>query len=98
MTPEEQARVEELEAKYDRFQPVLEQVKSTLAAFQSAYRDYQELRTFYGSEEWYDLREKPHEKVKAGVLSEDQLYDLIVEHNDLLGQFLELANQMYKDM
>ena len=35
--------------------------------------------------------------VKCGVLSEDQLYDMIGEHNELLGALLDLTSKMYKN-
>lgn len=98
MNEQEQKRVIALEAKYDSFKPRLEQLVDSLHQFQTSYQDYVELREFYGSQEWFDLREKPHDGIKAGILSEDLLYDLIVDHGDLLSEFLELSSIMYKHL
>ena len=35
--------------------------------------------------------------VKCGVLTEDQLFDMIGDHNELLGVLLDLTSKMYKN-
>lgn len=96
MNQEEKQRVIALEAQYEAFQPRLQALQDSLADFQSVYENYQELREFYGSKEWFDLREKPHQDLKAGILSEDQLYDMITSHNGLLSDLLDTVVKMYK--
>lgn len=96
MNQEEKQLVMDMEAKYDSFKPKLDQFQESLMAFKEAYADYTALRSFYGSQEWFELREKPHDDLKAGVLSEDQLYNFIVDHGDILSQLLELSADMYK--
>ena len=63
----------------------------------SARDPYIELRNFYGSEKWFEYMEIEKITVKCGVLSEDQLYDMIGEHNELLGALLDLTSKMYKN-
>ncbi len=98
MNDQERVRVTELEAKYDAFKPKLDQLRQSLEAFKESYQDYIELREFYGSQEWFDLREKPHHDLKSGILSEDQLYDFVVDHGDLLADFLDLSAEMYRNI
>ncbi|OJG54390.1 hypothetical protein RT43_GL002266 [Enterococcus italicus DSM 15952] len=35
--------------------------------------------------------------VKCGVLTEDQLFDMIGDHSELLGVLLDLTSKMYKN-
>ncbi|MDE7487814.1 DUF4298 domain-containing protein, partial [Streptococcus agalactiae] len=55
-------------------------------------------REFYGSEDWFRLSEQAENNLKCGVLSEDQLFDFIGEHNELVGQFLDMSSQMYRHL
>lgn len=53
---------------------------------------------YYGSEDWHADRaaDKPAE-VKAGVLSEDAVYDLITRLRDLSFRMLETATDILKN-
>lgn len=96
MNKKERAIIQNLEEQYDSFQPKLAQLQKTLADFQEAYESYIALTDFYGSEEWFRWREQPVENLKCGILSEDQLFDLIEQHNSLLEKLLDLSAQMYR--
>ncbi|WP_438835111.1 hypothetical protein [Streptococcus pluranimalium] len=50
-------------------------------------------------EEWYQAIEQ-HDKahLKADILSEVLLYNLIVEHSQLIERFLDLTAKMYKHL
>lgn len=96
MTEDDKQLIETMEAKYDALNPKLEVLREALENFQNHYDDYVALRTFYGSDDWYRLYDQPHESVKSGVLSQDQLFDLIGLHNELLENLLELAPKMYR--
>ncbi len=53
---------------------------------------------YYGSEAWYEDREDElPEGVKAGVLSEDLVYDAITDLRDASFRMLELATDILKD-
>lgn len=96
MKTEDKALVMAMEAKYDQFAPKLRALQTALAEVQAHYEDYLTLRDFYGSQDWFRLRELPHADIKAGVLSEDQVYDLILTHNALLTDCLQLVTEMSK--
>ncbi|MFU2206866.1 DUF4298 domain-containing protein [Streptococcus pluranimalium] len=98
MTFEDRQLIEEMEAKYDNLAPKLKAFSTALEDFEQYYADYMALRDFYGSEEWFRLFEQPHDDIKSGVLSEDQLYNFISDHNALLATCLELAAKMSKNM
>ncbi|MGT2932451.1 DUF4298 domain-containing protein [Streptococcus catagoni] len=98
MTEEDVLKVQTLEEKYDDFQPKLQALKASLTDLSDHYRDYQDLLAFYGSDDWYRLHKADTSQIKAGILSEDQLYDLISDHNDLIMDLLELTTKMYKNV
>ena len=51
----------------------------------------------YGSEDWYADRDMElPEGVKAGVLSEDSVYDAITDLRDAAFQMLELGTDILK--
>lgn len=80
------------------FFPKLEELIISFAQVEAAYDDYRALRDFYGSEDWFHFRTQETEGLKAGILSEDQLYELICEHNDLLGRLLRFSSTMYRHL
>ncbi|MFZ7334251.1 DUF4298 domain-containing protein [Streptococcus pluranimalium] len=88
-----------LEDKYHDMKRFIESLSTSLKAFEDHYSDYLILRHFYGSKEWYqaiEQRDKVH--LKTDILSEDLLYNLIVEHNQLIERFLDLTAKMYKHL
>ncbi|WP_438832492.1 DUF4298 domain-containing protein [Streptococcus pluranimalium] len=98
MNLEDKQIIEEMEAKYDSLAPKLKALSTAVEDFEQHYADYIALRDFYGSTEWFRLFEQPHADIKSGVLSEDQLYNFISDHNALLATCLELAAKMSKNM
>lgn len=95
MTTQQENQVQTMEAALERFQPRLEALQEAVQAFQEHHGDYQALRDFYGSEAWLELHEKAAPGETCGVLSQDRLYDLITDHDRLLGDLLELVSIMY---
>lgn len=91
-------RLDAFEKQYDTFLPHIQNLSNALDTFKTAYSDYVDLRTFYASEEWMNWHEKASSELKCGVLSQDILYNLITEHNDLLGEMLEMCSKMYKNI
>ena len=91
-------RIKEMESR-------LEVCNKATAALQKALEKMDELREpmtelfrYYGSEAWYADREAeiPPE-VKAGVLSEDLIYDAITEIRDTAFHMLEQGTEILKD-
>ena len=89
--------IQQMENNYDNFMPALTNLIDSVEKFNSIYNNYIELNNFYGSEKWFEYMEIEKIPVKCGVLSEDQLYDMIGEHNELLGALLDLTSKMYKN-
>ncbi|HGS8781136.1 TPA: DUF4298 domain-containing protein [Streptococcus agalactiae] len=98
MNLNDRLKIEEMEEKYDSFKPRINALVEAIDDFQKRYEDYVKLREFYGSEDWFRLSEQTENNLKCGVLSEDQLFDFIGEHNELVGQFLDMSSQMYRHL
>ena len=89
--------IQQMENKYDTFMPVLTNLIDSVEKFNSIYNNYIELKNFYGSEKWFEYMEIEKIPVKCGVLTEDQLFDMIGDHNELLGVLLDRTSKMYKN-
>lgn len=89
--------IQKMEDRYDTFMPIMNQLANSIEDFYTHYGDYIELQKFYRSEEWFRFIELEEIPVKCGVTSEDQLFDMICDHNELLGNLLELTSKMYKN-
>ncbi|MGT2887534.1 DUF4298 domain-containing protein [Streptococcus didelphis] len=95
MTDKEAMTIKDLEERYDRFLPLLESLKESVQEINEHYDDYKALSSYYGSEEWFKLRdEKP--AIRSGILNEDQIYDLLIDHHYLILELLKLTTKMYQ--
>ncbi|MEE6712096.1 DUF4298 domain-containing protein [Pediococcus acidilactici] len=77
----------------DSSKPVLTNLIDSVEKFNSIYNNYIELKNFYGSEKWFEYMEIEKIPVKCGVLTEDQLFDMIGDHSELLGVLLDLTSK-----
>ncbi|HEP1271182.1 DUF4298 domain-containing protein [Streptococcus pyogenes] len=98
MTKQDQLIVEKMEQTYEAFRSKLANLIEALDAFKEHYEEYATLRNFYSSDEWFRLANQPWDDIPCGVLSEDLLFDMIGDHNQLLADILDLAPIMYKHM
>lgn len=90
-------QLQEMEERYERLLPRFEAFNEELEAFQKVYQDYTLLREYYVSENWWQLQEELPADYKCGVLSQDRLYNLIQDHDDLIADLLELSHRMYRN-
>ena len=77
-------RVREMEARYDELAHVLDELDDAVAAFERFGPELQKLRDYMESGQWKADFEADEAGlippgVKRGVLSEDGLYDLLLE-------------------
>lgn len=87
--------IQDLEAKYDTFKSSLDNLNQAIDDFKRNYSNYSDLTEFYSSEDWIRLSQIDFKDVKCGILSEDQLFNLISEHNILISELLHLVQEMY---
>lgn len=98
--PEPQAqRVAEMESILDETTRAISDLTAQLDALAALRDRMKRLFDYYGSEAWYADREGPlPPEIKAGVLSEDLVYDQITDLRDASFQMLELAADLLKNV
>ena len=81
-------RIEENEKRLDTLNEIVLSLDKHLDDFEDVIHEYYSLNEYYGSEEWLkdkeDFESGKIKNVKAGVLSEDAVYDLDDRVKDLL--------------
>ena len=99
-TPEkEQAldRIARMESHLDETAALTAKLQEQLDAVKAAKDHAQALFQYYGSEDWHADRDLTlPEGVKAGVLSEDSVYDAITDLRDAAFQMLEMGTDILK--
>ena len=91
-------RIKEMEAILDECRMALNDLEQSLDGLDAVKEKMGRLFAYYGSEAWYEDREMElPPDVKAGVLSEDLVYDEITDARDAALRMLELATDVLKN-
>ena len=91
-------RIKEMEAILDECRMALNDLEQSLDGLDAVKEKMGRLFAYYGSEAWYEDREMElPPDVKAGVLSEDLVYDEITDARDAAFHMLELAADVLKN-
>ena len=91
-------RISEMEKILDECRETLTELEQALGHLQELQDGMGQLFEYYGSEEWYEDRElELPPDVRAGVLSEDLIYDAIMDTRDLSFRMLETATEILKN-
>ena len=91
-------RIKEMEAALNECRAALDDLEKSLDGLDAVKEKMGTLFAYYGSAEWYDDREMElPPDVKAGVLSEDLVYDEIMDARDASFRMLELAADILKN-
>ena len=91
-------RIKEMEAILDECRMALNDLEQSLDSLDDVKEEMGTLFAYYGSEAWYEDREMElPPDVKAGVLSEDLVYDEITDARDAAVRMLELATDLLKN-
>ena len=88
-------RIREMESRLDRTAQWVGTVSAALEEYPSVREDVYELASYYESSRWMEDYEADEAgalpaDLKRGVLSEDGLYDLLAEYEDLVSKLREL--------
>ena len=91
-------RIEEMEAILNECVAALGALNERIGEMEALRERMIRLFSYYGSEAWYEDREGelPAEG-RAGVLSEDLVYDAVTETRDTAFRMLELATDILKN-
>ncbi len=91
------ARIAQMESYLDETTTMTTKLQEQLDAIKAIKEHTQTLFQYYGSEDWHADRERTLPGgFKAGVLSEDSVYDAITDLRDTAFQMLELGTDTLK--
>ena len=82
-------RIKRMESYLDETKLTLKELSRILEKYEKLEKKYYTLENYYGSSDWMDDFEADEAglipvEIKRGVLSEDELYNLIIEHKELM--------------
>ena len=91
-------RIIEMEFNLSEIKAAIDEVKDQIERLQFLRERAKALYSYYGSEEWFkDRATKLPEGMKAGILSEDLIYDSITDLRDTAFTMLEFGTEILKD-
>lgn len=94
-------RIKEMEEILNNSIKAINDFESALDAFLKAQIGINKVSEYYGSENWFnDIEEydsgKVPKDVKAGILSEDMAYDMLMNNRELAIRMLEVGTEILK--
>lgn len=94
-------RIKEMEEILNNSLKAINDFESALETFVKAQIGINKVSEYYGSKEWFnDIEEydsgKVSKDVKAGILSEDMAYDMLMNNKDLAIRMLEVGTEILK--
>lgn len=96
-TEQSLARITQMESYLDETTAMTTKLQDQLDAIKAIKHHAQTLFQYYGSEDWHADRERTlPDGFKAGVLSEDSVYDAITDLRDTAFRMLELGTDILK--
>ena len=88
------------EKRLDKISSNVKLLKSYLEEFKNNKKDFDLLNKYYGSKNWFkdkELYEKSEiPKIKAGVLSEDAIWNLDEDINEIINEMKEIITKYNK--
>lgn len=91
-------RIRQMEGCLDESSAAIAKMIEALSDYEAAQPSFQKLCDYYGSTKWLDDYEadeagKIPKNLKRGVLSEDTVYDLIMEHHEMTCRLLKIITK-----
>lgn len=90
-------RITEMEERLDKCRSAADSLSAELDRADDLRDTMIILFSYYGSDEWYEDRESDDQPAKAGVLSEDAVYDLITNLRECAFRMIETATDILKN-
>ena len=88
-------RINKNEERLDNILANIESLEIALDVFKRNKKDFSLLNKYYGSKEWFKDKEK-HDNgsivIKAGVLSEDAVWNMNEDINDLISEMRDIVS------
>lgn len=98
---EQVARIQKMEQLLNESTGIIQEFSAVFERFLQCQEGIEQLKQYYGSEEWYqdleayDNRQLP-EGLKCGVLSEDLIYNMLTDYHKLAIWMLETGTGIVK--
>lgn len=93
-------KIEDNEKRLDKLSKIVSKLNNNLVNFEDLIQDYYSLNEYYGSKEWFqdkdDFESGKIKNIKAGVLSEDAVWNLDENIKDLIIKMEEII-KLYKN-
>ena len=98
---EQVARIQKMEQFLNESTGIIQEFSAVFERFLQCQAGIEQLKQYYGSEEWYQDLEAYDNKqlpkgLKCGVLSEDLIYDMLMDYHKLAIQMLETGTGIVK--
>ena len=81
-------RITKNEEKFDKIYQSVEKLQESLKGFEKNKKDLSALQKYYGSDNWFKDKEAYEKnkipKIKAGVLSEDGIWNMLSEIDEIV--------------
>ena len=91
-------RIQEYEEKFDYILDLNKQMNKLLVKYNNAIKDIEKINKYYGSKEWFeDLKAYDSGKiikVKAGVLSEDGIWNMDDDLKEISQDLKKLSSKL----
>ena len=88
-------RISKNEARLDKALASVKKLEEALNDFKSNKKNIEQLNKYYGSKEWFEDKNNYEQnkipKIKAGVLSEDAIWNLNEDISNLIDEMKELV-------
>ena len=93
-------KIEDNEKRLDKLSKIVSKLNNNLVNFEDLIQDYYSLNEYYGSKEWFqdkdDFESGKIKNIKAGVLSEDAVWNLDENIKELIIKMEEII-KLYKN-
>lgn len=93
-------RITEMEESLNISIKQIKQFEEALKEYKKSQKQIKKLSEYYGSKEWYkDFDDYNDKKLKlnAGVLSEDGIYNLLLENKEIAKELNKLSKKILKE-
>lgn len=94
-------RIKNNEDKLDKIEMVINNLEKAINDFETIQPLIKNINKYYGSKEWFNDKEKIEKRkiknIKAGILSEDTVWNLIEKIRELNNKMNEIKEEIWKD-
>ena len=91
----------ENEKKLDKANEIINEFKLVLKKYKNIQKEINDVSKYYGSKEWFNMLDEYNKgnlkNVKAGILSEDEAYDMLTNNREVAIEMLKVATSVLEN-